>query len=331
MMTSATAPGKTFVRIIVVPFERSIVTVKRYLASLPERVVRSAVGLGAGVVREVGDVVIPESIRRGQLYQNLVATTLRFLIEQVGGAEGVYKSDEKLGEDFLVRRTAGNVLEAAGLVAFRASPVWVLAALADLCGMGRHLIPEISDALKAEGLLDKDTHFSNVDQILDGLEKTSTRLAATVNAPPLDVASLRREWDALREDARSLAPSSLPSRESIAQVWTELKTESANQNRSIFEMSSMLAVSAASKLPDGVRWLSASAKSAASRTGHVFGAALLEYYGQTLEAIREVGFIRFTGRQLRPYVQAAVVQFSPKRPSLTERLIDRWKNRNERR
>jgi hypothetical protein len=300
-------------------------SVKGYLASLPERLVRSAVGLGAGVVREVGEVAIPESIRRGQLYQNLVDTTLRFLIEQVGGAEGVYKTDEKLAEDFLVRRTAGNVLELAGIVAFRASPVWVLAALADLSGMGRYLIPEISDALKAEGLLEKDAEFSNVDQILDGLEKTSSRLAATVNAPPLDVASLRREWAALREDARSLTPASLPSREAIGQLWTQLKSESARQERSVFEMSSMLAVSAASKLPDGVRWLSASAKSAASRTGSVFGAALLEYYSQTLGEIRDVGFVRYAGRQLRPYVRAAVVQFSPKRPSLTQRLLDRWK------
>jgi hypothetical protein len=300
-------------------------SVKSYLASLPERFVRSAVGLGAGVVREVGEVAIPESIRRGQLYQNLVDTTLRFLIEQVGGAEGVYKTDEKLGEDFLVRRTAGNVLEVAGVVAFRASPVWVLAALADLCGMGRHLIPEISDALKAEGLLEKDAEFSNVDQILDGLEKTSSRLAATVNTPPLDVASLRKEWNALREDARSLTPASLPSREAIGQLWTQLKTESVRQDRSIFEMSSMLAVSAAGKLPDSVRWLSASAKSAASRTGQVFGSALLEYYSETLGEIRAVGFARYAGRQLRPYVRAAVVQFSPKRPSLTQRLLDRWK------
>ena len=300
-------------------------SVKGYLASLPERLVRSAVGLGAGVVREVGEVAIPESIRRGQLYQNLVDTTLRFLIEQVGGAEGVYKTDEKLAEDFLVRRTAGNVLELAGIVAFRASPVWVLAALADLSGMGRHLIPEISDALKAEGLLEKEAEFSSVDQVLDGLEKTSSRLAATVNAPPLDVASLRKEWNALREDARSLTPASLPSREAIGQLWTQLKSESARQERSVFEMSSMLAVSAAGKLPDSVRWLSASAKSAASRTGKVFGAALLEYYSQTLGEIRDVGFVRYAGRQLRPYVRAAVVQFSPKRPSLTQRLLDRWK------
>jgi hypothetical protein len=304
------------------------VSIKRYLASIPERLIRSTVGLGAGVAREVGDVVIPDSVREGQLYQNLVATTLRFLIEQVGGAEGAYKTN-KLGEDFLVRRAAGNVLEVAGIVAFRASPVWVLAALADLAGVGRHLIPEISDALKAEGLLEPDAEFSSVNQVLDGLEKTSSRLASTVNTPPLDVASLRKEWDALREDARSLAPASLPSRESIDELWTQLKHEAAKQDRSVFEMSSMLAVSAAGKFPDGVRWLSASTKSAVGRTGHVVGSALIEYYGRTLADIRDVGFITFAGRQLRPYAQAALVQFSPKRLTLTERLIDRWRKSRE--
>ena len=48
-------------------------------------------GVGAGVAREVGEVAVPAAIRRGRLYQNLVDATLRFLIEQVGGVEGVYK------------------------------------------------------------------------------------------------------------------------------------------------------------------------------------------------------------------------------------------------
>ena len=67
---------------------------KAYLLSLPERLVRSVLGLGAGVAREVGEVALPAGIRRGQLYQNLVDATLRFLIEQVGGVEGVYRADD---------------------------------------------------------------------------------------------------------------------------------------------------------------------------------------------------------------------------------------------
>jgi hypothetical protein len=301
-------------------------SVKAYLLSVPERVLRAAVGLSAGMAREVGQVALPEGVRRSQLYQNLVDTTLRFLIEQVGGAERLSGAEETVPDDFLARRTAGNVVEALGIVAFRASPVWVLAALADVCGMGRHLIPEISEALKAQGLLERDTQFTTVDEMLDGLERTSSRLAATINTPPLDVPALRQEWQDIRNAARSLQPSSLPSRETITGVWSQLTTESVRQNRSIFETSSMMALAAARSVPDGVRWLSASALVGATRTGHIFASALLDHYKQTLGEIRETGYVTYATRQLRPYVVAAAGQFSPKRLSLTERLLTKIEN-----
>ena len=298
-------------------------TVKAYLVSLPERVVRSLLGLGAGVAREVGEVVVPASIRRGQLYQNLVDATLRFLIEQVGEVEGVYQDEGKLPDNFLARRTAGNAVEVLGIVAFRASPVWVLAALADVCGMGRHLIPEIADALKAQGLLEEDAQFTSVEQMLDGLERTSARLAATVNTPPLDVAALCGEWQAIREVARGFQPASIPSRDTIADIWTRLKDVASQQDRSIFEASSTMAVSAARSLPDNVRWVSASARAGASRTGQVLAAALLDHYKQTLDDLQQVGYATYAARQLRPYVRAAAAQLSPKKRTLSERLLEK--------
>jgi hypothetical protein len=296
--------------------------IKTYLLSLPERLLRSGLGLGAGVAREIGEVVLPDGVRRSRLYQNLVDTTLRFLIEQVGGVEGAYPQDEPLPDDFLKRRTAGNVIEALGIVAFRASPVWVLAALADVCGIGRQLIPEIAASLKEQKLLDESRQFTSVDQILDGLEQTSSRLAETINTPPLDVATLRQEWQALRDEARTLAPSSLPSRETIGSVWAQLRAEAARQERSIFETSSMMAVSAVKALPESARWLSASAVVGASKTGQIVATALLDHYRTTLDDIREVGFATFAARQLGPYVRAAVSQFSPDRVTLTERFLE---------
>jgi hypothetical protein len=298
-------------------------SIKTYLLTFPERVVRSALGLGAGVAREVGEIALPDGVRRSQLYQNLVDATLRYLIEQVGGVEGVYSADAPATDDFLARRTAGNVVEVLGIVAFRASPVWILAALADICGMGRHLIPEIADALKAQGLLDDDAQFATVDQILDGLERTSSRAAATINTPPLDVAGLRREWEAIREEARGLPPASLPSRDTIGHVWAELKAESARQDRSVFETSSVMAVAAVRALPGGARWLTASARVGATRTGHVLAAALLDHYKETLREIQAVGYLAYGARQFRPYVRAAADQFSPQRRTLTERLFEK--------
>ena len=300
-------------------------TVKTYLLTLPERLVRSTLGLGAGMAREVGEVALPAALRRTQLYRNLVDTTLRFFIEQVGQVEGVYAGQDGLPENFLVRRTAGNAIELMGIVAFRASPVWVLAALSDVCGMGRHLIPEIADALKAQGLLEKESEFTTVDQLLDGLERTSSRIASTVNTPPLDVAGLRREWEAIRREARTLPPASLPSRDTIDRMWSDLKSEAALQERSVFETSSMMALSAVRAFPDRVQWLYASTRAGAARTGQIFGAVLLDHYRETLNDIRQRGYLTFAAQQFRPYVRAAVRQFSPATKTLTQRMLDKFR------
>jgi hypothetical protein len=159
--------------------------------------------------------------------------------------------------------------------------------------------------------------------MLDGLERTSGRLAATVNTPPLDVAALRSEWQAIREAARGLQPAGMPSRDTIADIWTRLKDVASRQDRSIFEASSTMAVSAARNLPDGVRWVSASARAGASRTGQVLAAALLDHYKQTLDELQQVGYATYAARQLRPYVRAAAAQLSPKKRTLTERLLEK--------
>ena len=300
---------------------------RSYLLSLPERVVRSALGLSAGILREVGEVALPRGVRRGQLYQSLVDTTLRFVIEQVGGAEGIRPAEQTQPVDFVARRGAGNAIELLGIAAFRVSPVWVLAAMADLSGLGRQLIPQIADALKAEGLLDPQTEFNSVDQMLNGLESTCSRLAQTINAPPLDVAGLRSQWQAIRSDARSLKPAQLPSPEKIGEQWQALTREATRQERSVFEISSVMAVSAVRTLPDKVRWLSSSARVSAVHTGKYFSAAILDHYGQTLSELRQVGYLTYSKRQLSPYLTACVSLFSPDRESLTERLLKKLRRR----
>jgi hypothetical protein len=298
---------------------------RAYLLSLPERLIRSALGFSAGLLREIGEVALPRTVRRGQLYKSLVDTTLRYVIEQVGGAQGVYPAEVPQAQDFLARRGVGHAIELLGIAAFRISPVWVFAALADLCGLGRRLIPEIAEALKEEGLLEKEVQFENVDQLLDNLEKTSSRLAQTINAPPIDIARLRKEWTEIRSQARGLKPVDLPSVKVIGSRWEELKDEAARQGRSIFETSSVMAISAVRTLPDRALWLSSSTRVGAARTGRLFSAALLEDYSHTLKQLRDVGYVTYARRQLSPYLRASVDQFSRRQRSMTERVIERMR------
>jgi hypothetical protein len=299
----------------------------RYLLSLPERTVRSIGALSAGLLRELGEVVLPRAIRRTRLYTEVVENTLRFLIENVGQVEGAYPPKGKLADSFAMRRFAGNGIELIGLLTFSASPVWVLAALADLSGTSRQLIREIAQSLKDEGLLAPGADYESIDQLLDGLEGAAGRLAQTANTPPLDVAGLRQEWTDLRREAAKIPAPHLPSGDALRRDWEELKATAAAQNRPVFQVSTLMALSAVSRIPENLLWLSRCAKGAARRTGQMMAGVLLDHYSATLQEIRGAGFLTYWLREFRPYLKAAASQFSPRRVTLTERLLrDRSKN-----
>ncbi|MCC6861052.1 MAG: hypothetical protein IT158_20965 [Bryobacterales bacterium] len=304
-------------------------TLGAYLCSLPERVLRSVSAVSGGLLREVGEVSLPPRLRRTRLYQSLVESTLRFLIEQIGQVQGAYPRGSGLPRDFLVRRTAGNALEVAGIAAFRASPVWVLAALADVSGAGRDLVTEISETLQQEGLLEPGSSFATAGQLLDGLERTAGRLAETVNTPPLDVATLRQDWAALKEEARRIPAGSLPSPVLLQDAWRQLRQEAVEQHVSVFELSTALAVGAMRGLPDNARWLSRVARVSARRAGRLLAEGLLEHYRTTLIEIHTTGYGRYWMNEFRPYLAGALEQFSRQRVTVTERLLQSraWRGR----
>ena len=293
----------------------------RYIVSLPERVIRSLGALSGGLLREIGDIVLPAAVRRTTLYRTMVEVTLRFLIEEVGQVEGVYPVEGNLSEQFLLKRTASHGIELLGILAFQASPVWVLAALADVSGGGRRLISEISGELRKEGLIEE--HFETVEGLLDGLERTSGHLAEALNLPPVDLPSLRREWEQLKRDVQSIPPKNVPRMEKIEGVWDRMRRLSEQQGRSVFTVSSLMAVSAVSHVPGNLLWLSRAARSAARRTGQVLGEAVLDHYTETLGEIARTGFLAYWQREFKPYLRAAAAQFTPGRESLTERLLNR--------
>jgi hypothetical protein len=292
-----------------------------YLLSIPERSARSTGALAGGFVRELSEVILPVSFRRTRLYQCLVDTTLRFIIEQVGRVEKSNRLEPQIPADFLWCRTVGNGIEMIGILLFRLSPVWVLAALSDLSGAGRVLIGEISETLKEKDLLDREKKFESVDQILDGLEKTAGRLADNINTPPLNIGTLRREWHKLCKEAERIPLKNLPSLENVARAWHSLKREAALQNCSVFELSSLMALSAASHLPAKAIWLRQGATLAVSRTGSLLAGELLDHYASTLRKIRRTGYLPYWARQLKPYVRAAASHFSLDQSSYTEKLF----------
>jgi hypothetical protein len=272
-------------------------------------------------VKEFTEVFLPGSFRRTKLYRSLVDTTLRFVIEGIGRARPHPDADSALPPDFVLRRYTANSIEVLGILLFRFSPVWVLAALSDLSGAGRVLTREISNNLQADGLLEKGIDFGNIEQILDGLEKTSGRLVDGLNIPPLDIDGLRREWEAVKLEASRIPVAYLPSPAKLSTVWNQLKREAVRQGCSIFQLSSLMALSAVKGFPSRALWLSQCLTLAATRTGKVFGLAIFEDYTSSFKEIKRAGYMRYWVRELTPYLQAAANDFSPRHLSSTEQMI----------
>ena len=293
-----------------------------YLISLPERSLRSTSALAGGLARELSEVALPSTFRRTKLYRSLVDVTLRFITEQVGQAHRPRDLAPGLPSDFALRRSAGNGIEMAGILLFRFSPVWVLAALSDVSSTSRVLIREVSASLVEKGLLQKDADFTTIDEILNGLENTSGRLADNFNMPPFEVETLRQEWEMLKREAGRMAPKQMPSKEELTNSWHELKEEAARQGCSVFELSSVMALSAVTQLPAKALWLSHCASAAAGTAGMFFASTLLANYSATLNEIREAGYLHYWARQLKPYLSAVAHNFSPSQSSYTERFLE---------
>jgi hypothetical protein len=256
----------------------------RYLLSLPERSLRALTALSAGLLRESGEITLPPSFRRTRLYQSIVDQTLRFLIERIGKVEGTYDTTEPLPEDFLVRRTAGNGIDLLSLAVFHASPVWVLAGLADLSGAGGKLLGEIALTLEKEGWLDGADSVRTATDLLDGLERGSAHLADNFNTPPLNRQALMREWESLKKVVAN--------RETVEADWEQLKSIAAAQKKPLMEVSTAVALNTL-------------------RCGRKMWAdPILEHYSKTLGEMNEIGFAAYASREMRPYWRAAVANFA---------------------
>ena len=282
---------------------RSVLS-RSYLVSLPERTARAGAALTGGLVYETTEVMLPLAVRRSKLYQALVGRLLRIMIELVGGVEGVYPAQEMPVRELLVRKTAGNVVELSSFVAVGWSPVWLLAGASDLVGGTKVYLRTLVSELRDAGVLAPEADVASFEELLTVLEGTSGVLADTVDVPPLNVSSARASWQELRQQAADL-----PDAAGLEKIFAELQLAARQEDRSILEISSMVAIGA---VRSGVRLGSV----------HIF-----DYYRRALRTIVEEGLLSFLRRTSTPYLTRAGSHFDPHSITYSERLLRRWADR----
>jgi hypothetical protein len=274
-----------------------------FLASLPERAVRLLAAAVGGAVHESAALVLPRFLRRSRLYEATAKNLLRVAVELVGGVEPDRPPVDEVEPDarrLAARKAAGNVVELGSIAAFGFSPLWLLAAAADVTHGSRVYLDALVRELKAAGVLRADAELRSVDELLAALEGGSGTAARLIDIPPLELDGLRRSLAELRRDAVGL-----PAPAELAALYRGLQATAERERRSLLEVSVGI----------GLAFVNAAR--------HVGRRHVLDAYREDLRPLRREGFGAYARRVGRPYAEAVARHLDRERPTLTERGLER--------
>jgi hypothetical protein len=274
-----------------------------FLASLPERAVRSIAAALGGVLHETFQLALPRLVRRSRLYEATAKNLLRVTTELVGGVTPSVPQTEEFEPNagrLAVRKGAGNVVELGSIAAFGFSPLWVLAAAADVSRGSRTYLDALVGELVREGVLPEGSRPGSVDELLGALEGVSGTSARLVDMPPLELAALRDSLEEIRRDAATLPPP-----EELAKVFDGLREAARRERTSLLEVS----------VGVGLAFFNSARK--------VGRQHVLDPYAEDLKPVKSEGFGAYARRVSRPYADAIARHFDADRATLTERGLER--------
>lgn len=272
----------------------------RYWLSLPERCARVLCAAVGGAVYESAQLLLPRFVRQSRLYEATAKNALRIAIELLGGVDPprtAGAAPEPEAGRIAAQKAVGNIVEMGAVAAFGFSPLWLLAAAADVLNGSRLYLRTLEDELTSAGLLREGMRFTSVDQLMGALASTAGQGARLIDLPPLELEGLKSTIAELQADV-----SSLPRPAEMAMLFDGLVKTAQSERRSLLEVSSGV----------GLAFLTS-----ARRVGRD---SVIRPYSEDWKPLRDEGFGAYAVRVAGPYRHAITGHFATDRVTVTERL-----------
>jgi len=293
-----------------------------YTLSLPERLVRAAAVLTAGLSKEVAEALFPQALLGSNTYQVMVRNFQQFVLTKLGEPDEATnkQAPSDLPEDYLWRKAASNVLEAAGLLAVRFSPLWVFAIGSDLTAAGEAYTKRLRQELQQQGLIDKSDESAGIEQVLAAMNKSLTRTVGTLDLPPLNAADAKRTVEALAQDYGAAIKQATGLLFRIEKVKADIEEAARRESVPVTQIAGLLAIKAAETVSRTTR--------GGVTAGQVASRMLLEQivdsYADSLARLRRAGFQATVAETMQPHLRSAARQLAPALQTFTEKLWSRW-------
>lgn len=318
--------------------------------SLPERFVRSAVGITAGTAREIAEFVVPQAFQDSKSYEVAVRNSLNFLLDNVGtvsadspaaqadamgktGAAAVGQltagasstecsgavADPVAGNPgrFVARKAVGNFIDIAGLATLHVSPLWILAIVSDAAYGTRTYLNELATELQKQGLIDDSSTIHKVDDLFEAIKQASGRAASNFDTPPLSLDELRTSFEQTRKALNEVDPTALIPEAEIGRFWNEMKQTADAENVSLLGVSGAVAMQAV----ESIKSVTHGSLTGLFVAGKIVNRNIFSHYTSALNKIHQQGIWSSVRDTYGPYVDLAWGNFTSSRKTWTEQAL----------
>lgn len=307
-----------------------------YSVSLPERLVRSAVGITAGTAKEIAEFVVPQAFQDSKSYEVAVRNSLNFLLANVATVSdpkaekpptpAITAPTAETANDptainpgrFIARKAVGNFIDIAGLATLHVSPLWILAIVSDAAYGTKTYLSELAGELQTQGLIDDSSTIHRVDDLFEAIKKASGRAASNFDTPPLSLDELRTSFEQTRAALNEVDPTLLIPEAEIGRIWSDMRSLADQEKISLLGVSGAVAMQAV----ETIKTATQGSLTGLFVAGKIVNRNIFGHYISALSDIHKNGLWSSVRESYGPYVDLAWGNFTSSRKTWTEQVLN---------
>lgn len=290
-----------------------------YAISMPERFVRSTVSGLTSVTSLTTDLALPKALKESSTYRVTVGMLQQFLIEKVAEVEKT-DSQVELVDKYVVRKTAGSIIEGIGLISVRFSPVWMLAILSDVTGGSKAYLERLTRDLKQQGLIDKETSYDSAYALLDSISSFSDKGVSAIDTPPISINELKNFKDEMTEEFTKNADATKMIYQDMEAVYKKMQKTSRDQKISMSKLNGTMTLDAMNKT--GNKQLDL-VKAGSMSSLNLLKELFVDSYMDSLDHLNHVGKRAYLIKHMTPFMKQVKGHYLKNNVTLTEKVLTR--------
>ena len=290
-----------------------------YIASIPERFIRSTVSGITSVTSLVTKLVVPKSIKESSTYRVTIGMLQQFLIEEVANVE--YGEKEIILKDnYIARKTAGSIIEGIGLISIKFSPVWMLAILSDVSSGSKTYLERLTTELKSNDLIDKNRSYDNVYELLEGVSKVTDTGVSVIDMPPITLDEFGQLKNELTEQLKSNHKTSKDLYHDLEKIYHKMNETSDKEKISMTKLNGAMTLDLMKKASSKGLDIT---KVTTTTSLKMINEEIVSSYKDSLDKLNRIGKRKYLIEHMTPFMIQVKEHYKREHETLTERALHR--------